>query len=204
MSANKTIHDWLLANKPDEADHDVDTCPFCTEKASEQEEEVSAETIFTQEQHEQLLTSAVDKAVASATSDADAEILRLNERLEAAEKELAERDEKIEDLESKIQAREEQDRLEALAAERVELVQAVASFSDEQIDARKMKWAKMSEEDFTSYLEDIREVAKAPTTEEKVPETEFDGTRETAGDGSEKSAINAFFSPENLTVAAQS
>ena len=53
----------------------------------------------------------------------------------------------------------------------------------------------MTEEDFGAYLDDIRAVAtNAPKEEEKVPETQFDGTRETAGDeGTEQSAVKTFF-----------
>ncbi len=205
MNTEKLIHDWLLEHRPEGASHEEASCAHCT-GTSEQEEGVTDEqkAIYTQEQHEQLLASAVEKALSEAQSATDAEILRLNERLEAAEGELAERTEKVEELSSIISEREEQDRLEALADERVELVQAAANFSDEQIEARKLAWAKMSEEDFNSYLEDIRAVAKTPKDEKKVPETEFDGTRETAGDqGTELGAVKAFFSGGALSEAAQ-
>jgi hypothetical protein len=205
MAADKLIHDWLIEHKPEGADHDEATCNHCT-GPSGQEEVVTDEqkATLTQETHEILVASAVEKALNEVQTELDAEILRLNERLVAAESELAERDEKIEELSSAISDREEQDRLEALAIERVKLVKAAANFSDEQIENRKVAWAKMSEEDFTTYLEDIRAVAKAPEdTKEEVPETEFDGTRETAGEsGTEVSAVKAFFG-DALPTAAQ-
>lgn len=194
MDADKLIHDWLLEHRPEGASHVEDDCPLCTQRPSGMEEAVTDEQKFTQEQHEQLLESAVEKALNEAQVASDAEILRLNERVEAAEKESADRDAKIEELSSVIADREEQDRLEALADERVELVKAAANFSDEQISGRRLAWAKMAEEDFDAYLGDIRAAAKAPEGEEKVPETEFDGTRETAGEqGTEGDAIKAFF-----------
>jgi uncharacterized Zn finger protein (UPF0148 family) len=196
MDADKLIHDWLLEHRPEGASHEEDDCPFCTQRPSGLEEAVTDEQkIFTQEQHEQLLVSAVEKALNEAQRASDAEILRLNERVEASEKELADRDAKIEELSSVIAEREEQERLEALADERVELVKAAANFSADQIKERRLAWAKMPEEDFGAYLEDIRAVAKSPKDEDKDPETKFDGTRETAGDdGTEQSAIATFFS----------
>ena len=203
---SKELHDSLLASKPDGASHDPLSCPHCTEVASEQEEEEVADEqkIFTQEQHEQLLASAVEKATVEATASADGEVLRLNERLEAAEKELADRDAKIEEFTSTIAEREEQDRLEALAEERVKLVQAAANFSDEQIQERRVHWAKMDEETFTGYLTDIKVASAAPKETVELPETEFEGTRETAGkEGTEGSVIKQFFNSTVLETARQ-
>jgi len=203
----KDIHDFLLANRPEGAAHDVTSCGFCTATASDQEENVSADQkIFTQEQHEQLLASAVEKAVGETTVSTDGEILRLNGQLEEAKTALVERDTAITELNSKIAAREEEDRLNVLTDERVEQVKAVASFSDEQIEARKAGWAKMDPEVFASVLEDYAAVAKAavepksPTTD--LPKTSFDGTRQTAGEAStEVGVVERFFS-DGLATAA--
>lgn len=207
MSNDRVIHDWLLEHKPEGASHDPGECSFCKrEIASEQEEGVTAETkIFTQEQHEQLLASAVEKASTEASAKMDGEVLRLNEQLEEAQAALTQRDEEIEALQAKITERAEEDRLAEVASERIKLVRAAANFTDEQIEERSERWAKMSEEDFTSYLDDLREVAKAsPGEEKKVPETKFEGTRESAGNkGSEKSVIADFFSSDAVATAAQ-
>lgn len=205
MNTDRVIHDWLLEHKPEAASHDEANCSFCKrEIASEQEEDVTAEQkIFTQEQHEQLLTSAAEKAATEATAKVDQEILRLNEQLEEAQKALTERDEKITELSEEISQRDEAARLAEVASERTKLVRAAANFSDEQVEERQERWAKMSEEDFGAYLEDLRSVAKAPEGEENVPETKFDGTRETAGEkGTEKSVIADFFSSGASNVAA--
>jgi len=197
----RTLHDALLEIKPEGVVHD-EFCPFCTEAASEQEEEdVTDQAIFNEEQHEQLLASAVEKALAEASALTDKEILRLNEQLEEAEKALAEKDIEVANLQSTITDREESDRLEALASERVELVQAVANFSDEQIDARKASWAKMETEDFTAYLDDIKvAVAAVAKPLSVVPETEFDGTRVTAGEeGTDIGAVKSFLTGLSAT-----
>lgn len=206
MSNDRVIHDWLLERKPEGASHDKAACSFCNvEIASEQEEDVTADQkIFTQEQHEQLLASAVEKAATEASAKVDAEILRLNEQLEEAQAALTASSEEVEALKAQIAEREEADRLAEVASKRVELVRAVANFTDEQITERTERWSKMSEEEFTSYLDDLRAVAKAPAEEENVPKTKFNGTRETAGDkGSEKSVVKDFFSSGAVATAAQ-
>lgn len=198
-------HDLLLEDRPDGAQHDSAACMFCTIKASEEGTVAEDSAIFTQEQHEQLVASAVEKATASVQTDVDAEVLSLNERLEASEKTVAELTEKVEEFERVNAQRDQDEKLTALADERVDKVKAVASFSDEQIDTRKTAWAKMSEEDFDAYLEDIRVVAKTATSEETPPKTAFNSTRETAGadDEGSESSVMAFFD-SNLDLAAQS
>ena len=202
----QALHDLLLANKPEGAEHDAKACAFCTAAASLKEEgKVTDQAIFTQEQHDALLASAVEKAKEEAVASADAEILTLNEQLEAAKGELEKTSTHVAELEADIAARDEAAELEKLAGERVAAVKAVANFTDEQIDERKASWAKMSEEAFASYLEDIQVVAKAATEqkdeEDGPPKTSFDGTRATAGEeGTEGSAIEQFFS-HGLSVA---
>ena len=205
MDDDQRIHDLLLANKPDGAEHDPLVCSFCTSKASEEEEDDVTDAIFTQEQHEQLLASAVEDASKAAVATADAEILTLNEQLEAANAQLVEKDTAIVELETNISDRDEQVRLAKLAGERVAAVKAVANFTDEQIEERNESWAKMDDEAFAAYLEDIQTVAKAAAAKsDELPKTKFDGTRQTAGeDGTETSAVSAFFD-HGLPVAAQS
>jgi len=207
---NQRKHDLLMEMRPDDAQHDSVSCMYCTVKASEEETVAEDHAIFTQEQHEQLLATAVEKATAEATATADAEVLSLNEKLEAATKELDEAARAVADLETQITDRDEADRLAALEGERVAAVQAVVTFSDEQVEKRKESWSKMDDEAFVAYLEDIKEAAKASESDDDddddddAPETSFDGTRTTADDKSkEVSALAGFFS-SNLDLAAQS
>lgn len=193
----QALHDLLLENKPDGADHDPLQCAFCTEAASVNEEEnVAEQAIFTEEQHQALLASAIEEATTAAVATADAEILTLNEQLDTAKVQLEEKGTKIEELETNISDRDETARLDKLSGERVASVKKVANFTDEQVEERKESWAKMSEEDFEAYLGDIQVVAKA-AVEKKTdgkPKTDFDGTRATAGDdGTETSALSEFF-----------
>ena len=155
-------HDLLMEMRPDGAVHDGAVCMYCTNKASE-EENVADDpvAIFTQEQHEQLLATAVEKATVEARTSADAEVLSLNEQLEAAKTAADESASTITELETAAADRVEAERLAVLEGERVDAVAAVVEFSDEQIETRKEAWTNMSVEDFDAYLDDIRAVAKA-------------------------------------------
>ena len=200
------LHDMLMGVKPDDAEHDSASCRFCKQVASNQEDEEVSEKLYTQEQLDALVASAVEKASADVSAESDTEILNLNERLEEAEKALAERDAKIADLEASIAERDEAERLASVAAERAELVKESVNFTDEQIEARKAAWAKMGDEDFASYLEDLktaRTAASKSKEDTKPVESAFDGTREVASeDQEERDVIKDFFSSvENLRTA---
>jgi hypothetical protein len=202
---SKEVHDWLLAHKPDGASHDMMTCPFCTEKASQLEDNVADEKLLSQEQHDTLLKAAVEKASHEVTAERDAEIIALNEKLASAEATITEKDEVIQSFKDADAAREEAKRLDALAVERVDQVKEVANFSDEQIASRKAAWAKMSVEDFDSLLEDFKAVSTAAKgSSEKPPKTNFDGTRETAGTkGTEKWAVSELFTTDAFVQAGK-
>jgi hypothetical protein len=195
----RELHDLLLEGKPEGADHDKGKCPICTgeiETAS-QEENVADEAIFTTEQHEQLLSAAVENAKAEATADADAEVLRLNEQLKQAEGKAEAAETQVTELESKISDRDEAERLAALADERAELVKAAVNFSDEQIEARKESWATKDDEEFEALVEDYKAAADAATEKSeddgKTPESKFDGTRQTAGEDTGPESVKKFF-----------
>lgn len=200
----KQLHDMLLATKPEAAKHEE--CEFC--ESDPGEGKVSEEQkIFTQEQHEQLLKSAVEKAKVETSTAVDKEILRLNERADTAEKALAESQTEVEALKAKISEREAADKVAALADERAKLVKADANFDDEQLESRKAQWAQMSEEAFNLYLEDIREISKKVPegTPKPVPGTKLDGTRESAAQqDSNVKAVEDFFKSDALVLAEQS
>ena len=144
--------------------------------------------MLTHDQHEALLESAVQKASEDAASaarkDADAEVLALNEQLATAQAEIAELQAKVEAFTNAEAEREEAERVEALADERVELVKEVASFTDEQVAKRRLEWAKMDEAAFAALVEDYKTIAAPPSDkkETKKVTTTFDGTRETASE----------------------
>jgi len=199
-------HDALMELRPEGATHDATGCMYCTVKASKEENVAESDVKLTQEQHEQLLSAAVERAEAEARAKADADVLSLNEQVEALTKERDELNDKLSELQRVIADSEEADRLSKLGDERAAAVKAVASFTDEQLEERKESWAKQDEEAFNAYLEDIQEVAKAAAKasngDKGAPKTSFDGTRATAGEeGTEASVIAKFFS---VSSASQS
>lgn len=193
MNTNRVVHDWLLEHKPEAANHDAANCSYCVEKASTEEKKVAEDKIFTQEQHEQLVATAVEHAISEATSKMDAEVLRLSEQVEALEKSSTEKDEEIATLKASIEERDEQDRLAKVGAERRDLVKAKANFTDEQLDERVEQWAKMDDDAFKAYLEDIEAVAKATKTD-KTPDSVFEGLRDTASEGDELAVLKGILS----------
>lgn len=211
---NQRKHDLLMEMRPDDASHEKATCMYCTVKASEEENVADTKDlkIFTQEQHEQLLESAVEKASNEARATADAEVLSLNDKLEAAEETARETAVAITDLETQIKDRDEAARLSTLEGERVADVKAVVNFSDEQIEKRKESWSKMDDDAFTAYIEDIKETASIATASadddsdsDDGPDTVFDQTRVTAdADGKQEGSVLAGFFASDLSVASQS
>jgi hypothetical protein len=187
----------LLEGKPDGANHDAAKCPLCSSRATASQEENVDEAKFTQEQLDQLVSAAVEKATDSAKAETDAEILRLNEQLKQAEDKAEAAETKVTELETSISDRDEADRLAELADERAKLVKAAVNFSDEQIESRKASWATKTDEEFDALLEDYKAAAAAKASDgkgdETPPPTGFDGTRDTAGDKTGPDALKEFF-----------
>jgi len=143
------------------------------------------------------VSAAVEKATETATTDSDAEVLRLNEQVKQAEEKATKAEAKVSDLEKSISDRDETERLATLADERAELVKAAVNFSDEQVETRKASWAAKTEEEFDALIEDYKVAAATASTEKpkevKPPKSKLDGTRETAGDQTGPEALKEFF-----------
>lgn len=113
----KTLHDRLLADKPDGAAHDESSCPLCALEAIDNEgttfddqPEGGSMSDDAKTYTEDDLKAAVDKAVADATSELNAQLSELKNSQEQAEIDKAvaaaqaEADEKIKELQSKLDA----------------------------------------------------------------------------------------------------
>jgi chromosome segregation ATPase len=197
----RTIHDYLLSVKPTEKDHDVAACPFCTNETASDGGEQMAEDgkIYDQATVDALVAAAVESAVKEAREETDAEVIRLNAELEQAQSELTEAKASVEDLESSISERDEAARLGKLAEERAKQVSEKASFTDEQIDERKERWAKMPDEEFEALLAEYELVAAAAAEgkrekpKPKAPVTRFDQARDTSNSNDGESVVATFF-----------
>lgn len=210
------MHDRLLAQKPEGANHDPANCPFCANSELEQ----SGGDHMTQTYSEEEVQSLVSKAVAEATKDLQDEIASLKQESEVDAKvaaAVAELEEKIKELQSSLdtavleaeaakaeresvmawleeetQRAEREAEIAKLREERLAQVAEVASFPQDYLEHNAERWAAMSEEDFTAALEDYRAVSiKKP--EDAIPEaTALVAAREIASE--DKSAAKEIFS----------
>jgi hypothetical protein len=170
----RDLHDALLAEKPEGAVHESDSCPFC---AMQKEEERPSMSTYTEDE----LRAKVDEAVKAATDERDAKIAELTKAqasneteaavqaaVEAKDSELAglrsELDTKV--LEAANAVKEHADLLAFLEASKVAAEQAaliatrketrlaklkeVASFPDDYLNVNLDRFAAMSDEDFES------------------------------------------------------
>lgn len=199
----KSIHDFLLEHKPEEASHDVASCPFCNDLqiASSGGQQHMSDSIYSQEQVDSLVAAAVDKTVGEVTTELDKELVQVRAELEQAQETITTRDAEIVTLNTDITDRDEASRLAELGDERVALVTEVASFTDEELAQRKSRWASMSDEDFTETLADFKAISEAASVSDDSdddddgdPETALDITREIASEDDEDSVLGTFLS----------
>jgi septal ring factor EnvC (AmiA/AmiB activator) len=144
--------------------------------------------IYTQEQADSLIESAVSKAlanaeeetakaVADAKSEAEkeletlkAELASLQEARDADQMALATEKQKVADLEGEIASRDEAVARLARRAERLEKVGEAAKFSDEYLEQNADRWADMDEEQFASVLDAYKDMASHIKVQEKASE----------------------------------
>ena len=189
----KELHDQLLEMKPEDAVHEP--CALCAnvETASDGGSQMADEKIYDQQTVDTLVASAVEKAVTEAKDSMDKEIVRLNAELEKAQSDLETAQAEKEKLEGEIRERDEQARLDVLADDRATQVRDLKIFSDDQIDERKERWAKASDEDFTELLSEYKMIADAATKKkvdgDKAPDTLLDTARDNSQDSEQSSVV---------------
>jgi DNA repair exonuclease SbcCD ATPase subunit len=179
----KAIHDQLLADMPEGAEHDEATCPMC---ALEVEENTtpggSMPETFTQEDLDAAVTamsdtlqqrlkeleaqvqeSEVGRAVAQATEAKDAEISQLQQRIDAAEASRTAAENKLNEVEQfwvdAIATQQAASELDARKERRVTEAKQAGVFSDDYINENAERFAAMSDEDFSARLEEWRLIA---------------------------------------------
>ncbi len=204
MNMSKELHDQLLANKPATAVHEAAGCIYCTEQASHQEEKVE-DKIFSQEQLDTLIASAVESANAKFVTENEETLLTLRTELEDSQAATVKALEEVKAGKDLIAERDETARLKTLGEDRVKKVKEVASFTDEELEARRERYAKMSDEEFDLQLADYKAIIEAAsasgTGDAKKLKTSFSGNRETAGEeGEEKSVLAKFFPQVSVTT----
>jgi hypothetical protein len=191
VNALRSLHDRLLAERPEGAEHDEDACVFCG--SNDDDLGGGWMATFTDEE----LQAAVDAAVADATSPLKDRIAELETTAQQGEWEQAKADleARVTELEAKLdaavleatQAKEERDQLQAdwdaekasveeaktVAArrdERLQKVREVASFPDAYLEQNADRFAAMSDDDFNARLEEWTAISK-PAASGGIPKT---------------------------------
>lgn len=177
----KEIHDQLLAEIPEGANHEEAECPFCNVNSVGGGDMSKTYT-------EDELTAAVNEAVAPVKEAAASELAEL--KVELDELRAAKAADEIQDEVATIKAQLDQTELrateaearvteilgyfeglaaeadaaaalEAAKAERLAVISEAASFSDEYVASNIDRWVALSEEDFAALLEDWKAVKSA-------------------------------------------
>lgn len=181
VNALRALHDQLLAERPEGAEHDEDDCLLCQSDDDDGTEGGRMATFSDEE-----LQAAVNDAVDAATTPLKNRIAELEaaQQQSAADSESNELKTKIAELEAQLDAavleaataKEEKETLqkawddekaEAEAAqemaarreERLAKVKEVASFPDDYLEKNADRFAAMSEEDFTARIEEWQTLA---------------------------------------------
>lgn len=182
MSQLKLEHDRLLAEMPDGATHEADKCFFCTPDNNPSQGgdmKTYTEDDFTaavqeavapiKAELEALRTShaesEVEARIAAIQAEADEKLVELQTAVDAQESRANELQKANEDLiaylAAEAQALEEASLLVARKEARKAAVNEVASFTEEQIEAKLDRWAAMSDEAWEEYLDDLKAISTA-------------------------------------------
>lgn len=187
-------HDQLLLEKPEEANHDTEGCPFCNLELNI-DNSIGGGDMKTYTEED--FTSAVQEAVAplqaaadarvselqleieelrttQAQSEIDGQVAEVQADLDKAEVRVAEAERKYDDLVAYLTAEAiavtEAANLEALRETRREAVKQATALSDEVIDQRLDRWVAMDDESFEAVLEDWKALSAASRETEEASE----------------------------------
>jgi TolA-binding protein len=186
MTSLKEEHDRLLAEKPEDAEHDTASCVFCsnepipneggdmktytedelTSAVSEAVAPLLAELTALKEERSQ---DEVEARIAQAKAEAEAQVTEIKNQLDAAELRASEAQKAFEDLVALLTAeeaaREEAARVEQIRESRKAEIKAVAgAFTDEQIEEKLDRWVAMDDDAFAELVESLKLVSSAAAT----------------------------------------
>jgi DNA repair exonuclease SbcCD ATPase subunit len=186
----KVLHDQLLAAKPEEAQHEEATCPFCAAGADATHDTNSGGSMpesFTQAELDAAVAAAsadlqkrleelgaqvrdteVGQAVAEAVAAKETEVSELQNKLDAAEAARTAAENKLSETEKywaeTIAAAEDAAQVAARRDERVAEAKKAGVLADAYVDENADRFAAMSDEDFTARLDEWKAIAAAAGT----------------------------------------
>lgn len=163
------MHDQLLAEMPEGVEH---SCVMCDGHSSPapnrqtaKESDVGEPRTFTQQEHEAILTSAVEREVAEATKEKQDEISDLQSKIDVLEAEKAAAVKEAEDAKQEFEdfktEMENEQAARERADQRVQTIKEVAGDLGEEFftDERIKRWSEMAEEQFTDLVDGLAEAA---------------------------------------------
>lgn len=195
----KDLHDHLLAQRPEGAKHDEDSCALCamgepgnqsTNPGGSMPESFTQDDVDgavaaatadlkkrLSELEAQVQESEVGKAVAEATSAKDAAVSELQSKLDAAEAARTAAENKLAETEQywsdAIAASEEEAAFAARREQRVAAAKEAGVFGDDYVTENADRFAAMAEEDFAARLQEWQLIAgqasKATPGKPKIP-----------------------------------
>jgi len=221
-SSLKGLHDRLLAEKPDGATHDRDSCPLCAmtegaldagrgqvsertyteaELTAAVEQAAAEKTAALEAQVRDLqtaaLTTEVSVAVAAAKAEADVVIAdlqrQLDEKVLEAATASAEREAITAWLDAEKAAAVEAERIGTVKVERLAKVREVASFPEEYLTANVDRFAAMSDDAFQVALDGWAAIAKGVSTGGIPKVTSLHASQEMDRSPSTSSAVKDMF-----------
>lgn len=171
----QAAHDALLAVMPEGASHEP--CELCTETKTVKEVAKVAgdDRTYTEAEHLALAADAVKRETASlseAKESAETKVTELTGKVDVLESEKAtlqsEKDVAVKALEDYKAEVERAREIETAKEDRVKKVKAAntALADDYFTDDRVQRWAEMTEEAFTAFIEDITAVAPGEPAKE--------------------------------------
>lgn len=223
----KDLHDLLLSEKPEDAQHIPEECLLCNNEVADinnNDYSIGGGDMKTYTEDE--FTTAVKEAVAplqaaaeskvselqaeidelrttQARSEVEGQIAELQAELDKAEIRVAEAERAYTDLvtylEAEIEAAEQAALTEARRSARRDAVKDAAPFTDEYIDANLDRWLAMEDEAFEAVIEDWKNVSTAARVhnDELEADAEVDAT-----DGIRETAMSNVRNDDHGSVAA--
>jgi hypothetical protein len=210
----KDLHDKMIAEMPDGAEHASEECPFCSD------EQITQRGGNMKSYSDEDIQALVAQAVADATKELTVELEGLKSTATVSEWEVkistlqAEHDEQVAALQASLDAavisaesakqeyenllaflESEKDRVEAEAVvearkeERVKAVSEAATFPEDYLTANTDRWAEMSDEAFEALLADYRSMGTVIPAPTPIPgKTALHATRPAGDQGSASAA----------------
>lgn len=206
----KELHDRLMAERPEGAAHEPDSCPFCAmEDVPMTDDEIQAKidaavASAVAEKDKEIAdlkaaqqTNETDAAVKEAVASKDAELADLRKELDETVLKLANAESEhsalVTYLENEKAAAEQREQAAARKDSRLEKLRSVAKFPDDYLTANADRFAAMDDEEFEARCAEYAALAPAGSSEIPSTVSSLKAGQEGQGSGGGKRATQELF-----------